>query len=583
MGLLDLIGDAVIDAYNANTEEKIQQEINTSVDISSNENMRIREAWVNRANNTKKACERSLYKMGLQKATDDITLVVGTASYKKVMKEFFQHLDGRVSFGLDIIKNYVKEAYDFYLDANGSYIKLMQGNSDFEYIFEDVKKMWISNIKNIILEGLQGVESLNHDPDLEERINFLGIKSFLLDNAFLLILLGYITKDTKYEEVFDIVCEYCHEIHYAMNALQEEEYGSFNIDDSFSAGKTCVQIENDILNVKQHICENETGYFEGIKKYLNNSVLKNTSAYLWYYARLKPFNQGKFNEAVKLRNFFTSSTRNNFEVILAELYVKNELGGEELVRQNLQAVLKEILESNSGFTKTLCSFLAWIECYNLEYEVLKYAVSNKIQLSEEMQKRLILLSENGNMPLVKIYKVSDTSDFHFDTHSLEWGKSEYETLFRKLETSHTELNYALAIKEWHKPFSIQRGKKFDIESLENEFKNLLADFDGEVILTKKPAAALNVTNMAYSQAYIFSFTSERNRGINVLFHYEKFGRNLQLNIIITFLPDDKMNYKDMLVYALSAKDSIYIKSFLESILQAIDNSLIDKNGSVYDL
>ena len=139
--------------------------------------------------------------------------------------------------------------------------------------FEDVKKMWISNIKNIILEGLKGVESLNHDPDLEERINFLGIKSFLLDNAFLLILLGYITKDTKYEEVFDIVCEYCHEIHYAMNALQEEEYGSFNIDDSFSAGKTCAQIENDILNVKQHICENETGYFEGIKKYLNNSVL----------------------------------------------------------------------------------------------------------------------------------------------------------------------------------------------------------------------------------------------------------------------------------------------------------------------
>lgn len=110
----------------------------------------------------------------------------------------------------------------------------------------------------------------------------------------------------------------------------------------------------------------------------------------------------------------------------------------------------------------------------------------------------------------------------------------------------------------------------------------MSDFEGEVVLEKKSAYALNVNNMSYDSAYIFRFTSERNRGINVLFECEKFGRNLQLNILVTFLPDNDMDYDDMLRYILSAKDSIYVKSFLESILQAIDDSLNNRPASIYD-
>lgn len=99
---------------------------------------------------------------------------------------------------------------------------------------------------------------------------------------------------------------------------------------------------------------------------------------------------------------------------------------------------------------------------------------------------------------------------------------------------------------------------------------------------KKSAHALNVNNMNYDTSYVFHFTSERNRGVNVLFECEKFGRNLQLNILVTFLPDSDMSYDDMLQYALSAKDSVYVKSFLESILQAIDSSLTANSASIYD-
>ena len=146
-----------------------------------------------------------------------------------------------------------------------------------------------------------------------------------------------------------------------------------------------------------------------------------------------------------------------------------------------------------------------------------------------------------------------------------------------------EINqYKAKVKGWHKPFPIQYGKKFHIEALEREFENLLSDFSGEVLLEKKSAHALNVNNMNYDTSYVFHFTSERNRGVNVLFECEKFGRNLQLNILVTFLPDSDMSYDDMLQYALSAKDSVYVKSFLESILQAIDSSLTANSASIYD-
>ena len=90
----------------------------------------------------------------------------------------------------------------------------------------------------------------------------------------------------------------------------------------------------------------------------------------------------QFNDAVENRNFFTATAGNDFEVVLAELYVKNQLGGSELVLQNLDEILKEASVSNPGYARSLCSFLAWMECYDLEYEVLKRTVANKIQLSE---------------------------------------------------------------------------------------------------------------------------------------------------------------------------------------------------------
>lgn len=597
MGLLDLAGKAIggavnftasvaKEAYDASVEDKIAQETSTSVDSVTNSIVQMRSNWTAAANDVKKRKAEELYQEGLKKATHQITEFIGTTGVRtKAFNLYYRFLTNNAE--LSELAKYVDGIYNAVLDKEeSSYLKKAQESSEYKTIFNEVQKSWVNEIKNVITENLKGNDVLCHTDKQDKRIPFVGISMFLIDGFYLFLLLKKITNDFKYDDMMEIVSTYCKRNLYLLNALSENEYGDFNInigDKLQDDGHTYAAMAKDaVIEARQHLSDNETGFFEGMKKYLIPSLIENTSVNLWHYAMQKPFDQKKFNDAVENRNFFTATAGNDFEVVLAELYVKNQLGGSELVLQNLDEILKEASVSNPGYARSLCSFLAWMECYDLEYEVLKRTVANKIQLSEEMQKRLSFLADGGKTAAIKIYHVDDPSAFCFDTHSLEWGSAEFEMLFRKLKASNTKLDYALVIKGWHKPFPIQYGKKFHIEALEREFENLLSDFSGEVLLEKKSAHALNVNNMNYDTSYVFHFTSERNRGVNVLFECEKFGRNLQLNILVTFLPDSDMSYDDMLQYALSAKDSVYVKSFLESILQAIDSSLTANSASIYD-
>ncbi|MDD6269889.1 MAG: hypothetical protein PUA84_07540 [Oscillospiraceae bacterium] len=592
MGLFDLAGRAIggavgftasvaKDAYDATVENKIQQETQDSFRSAESYISQIRMKTIERGNNLKRQTIENLYQTGLKKAMNTITRIIGLSSIRSITRNlFFDYIKGENGF--NDLQKYVDEVYCKYLDRQDlSYIQKSQKFRNLNAIYKAEEKQWVKDIHNIITEYLKGNDPVGH---IDEDI--IGIELYLIDIAYLFLLLGKITSDENYNELFTAVCKYCYKNTYMLNSLQEKEYGVFDInigDKLLDDGSTYASMaKNAIEEARIHLSDNESGFFEGIKKYLRQAALDNSSVNLWHYAMLTPFDQRAFDLAVQNRNFFTSSLSDDFEVILAEIYVKNKLGGSELVLQNIDTIMNSAATKNPNFARGICSFLAWMECYDLEYEVLKQTVAKKIQLSEEMQKRLAFLAEGGKAVSIKIYNPGNDSSFCFDTHSLEWRKEEFEMLIHKLQASKSNLKYALVLKGWHKPFSIQYGKKFTIEALEREFDNLVSDFEGEVVLEKKSAYALNVNNMSYDSAYIFRFTSERNRGVNVLFECEKFGRNLQLNILVTFMPDNDMDYDDMLRYILSAKDSIYVKSFLESILQAIDASLNNRPASIYD-
>lgn len=95
--------------------------------------------------------------------------------------------------------------------------------------------------------------------------------------------------------MMEIVSTYCKRNLYLLNALSENEYGDFNInigDKLLDDGHTYAAMAKDaVIEARQHLSDNETGFFEGMKKYLIPSLIENTSVNLWHYAMQKPFDQ----------------------------------------------------------------------------------------------------------------------------------------------------------------------------------------------------------------------------------------------------------------------------------------------------
>ena len=145
--------------------------------------------------------------------------------------------------------------------------------------------------------------------------------------------------------------------------------------------------------------------------------------------------------------------------------------------------------------------------------------------------------------------------------------------FRKIKMKNIPLEYSLVRKKWTKTYPLQTGQEYSADALYAEFSKMVDDFDGEVTLTREDAVALNTKNVRYSDAMIFHFISERNRCISMLFHAEKFGKNLNITILTLFTPEKNVPVEDLERYAIAIKNNVYAESFQESILESLDRIL----------
>ena len=274
------------------------------------------------------------------------------------------------------------------------------------------------------------------------------------------------------------------------------------------------------------------------------------------------------------------------EDVLARIYAKNQMGGINTARQEVEYMNiwldKKI---KGGFFEecyVLAFGLAWMELYELELGVLRKLVEKKVQLPEALQERLRFL-ESGELTNVMIYMVEKTEEFLFDNASLEWGTKEYKynVFFRKINMKKMWPNYSLAINKWAKTIPLLKGQKVSFENIYKELSLLVEDFDGEIVCSQKDARAINLANVVYRNALIFDFTTERNRCVSVVLSGEKYGRNLNITIITMFTPDKKLGMESLEKYCFAIKNNTYVESLRESILQTIDESLKVRE-SVYE-
>ena len=513
---------------------------------------------INMAIKTKNDIRYKLYHDGLEEA---ISLTINILASTKFIELYLESLNNES--GLNDVFSFVKQKYEmlFLREEKNAVDEQMKAD------FENAKKQLCDKTKIKITEIIKSESDIYGNQ--RRCLNFIMIVS-------LIYLLEYISNDKEYHKTLVALYEYHINNRSIFSYIQPLEHGNFNLNNvqEYDIEK----IQSELQQQESHIIDNNSGYFEGVRNNLNSSFLYKLGLCLWYYTEIKPFNLSNFDKAVSNYNNYRIFKGNALESVLADIYVKNKLGGEMLVMQNIDEIMKKTEVRNPIYARALCSFLEWIECYQVELEVLKKAVESKIQLTPDMLERLEFLAKGGTKNNIKIYDVtpSNSNDFLFDSSTENIDANGLDLLFDTLKRRRKKLNYSLVLKKWTKIFPLPKEKNFSIDSLNMEFNELVKDFNNEISYSVINAQAVDLSNLFYRDCALFHFTTERSKGMSILFDIEKFGRNLNLTILTMFTPEKNVDEMEMSKYAKSILSNSYADSFQENILQALDSSLKEK-------
>ena len=361
-----------------------------------------------------------------------------------------------------------------------------------------------------------------------------------------------------------------------------------------SADSLAASLENRTATIKS---SNANTLYENINKCLGPQYVKDACTLMWYYAKKWPFDVNAFDKARKNylchTSYFLSDPRQEdalveigpVEEVLARVYAKNRIGGIGTAKQEKPYIdlwlNKRIELGDFDPCYGLAHGLAWMELYELEIDILRKLIQAGADVPAELQDRLTFL-ENGGTEEVKVYDIESFDNiFFFDSSVPEWTNKDLSAFFRKIAMKKTRIQYSLALTKWSKTLPLASGQKFSRNQLFEAFQELVDDFDGEVSCELRNAAAINLSNVVFPNAVLFTFKSLRNRCVDILFYCEKFGRNLNLTIFTLFTPDAELDFEELERFCLAIKDNMYVESFRESILQVVDEAIKVKQ-TVYD-
>lgn len=473
---------------------------------------------------------------------------------------------------------YVKWEFDggynaFYKEIWALKAKIFEAGEPYVSQFNDLIHEYILDLKN---DGyLNAVEKFNN--------NIFGIYFLLRIKLHEINQLKYVCHiDHGYDNAINAIENYLKLENIPLHYIKQSKYSDFIL--PLNDQKTMINTENAIHELKKkqkavidNLFDNSDGYYCGLVNNLTEEFAVLSAKIMWYYAKKTPFSADGFNEAYKIYGKYVSNENNsaNIEMMLADIYSKSKMGGSELIKQEKKSIEEWVNNHNSNFNELLASGLSWIELYEIEREVLRLMVKNNQQLTPEAQERLKFL-ESSDAINVKVYEVEPTSEFVFDTSSEKWNESEFEVFFRKVGMKKVSLNYSLVLSSWKKTLPLTLGQQFDQNKAFLEFEKIVRSFNNEVTFRKMTARAVDLNNVIYENSAIFSFTSERNKCLTIVFFCDVFGPTLNITILTLFTPEKEMDIESMSKYAKAIKNNIYVDSFREIILQSIDETLKEK-------
>lgn len=301
---------------------------------------------------------------------------------------------------------------------------------------------------------------------------------------------------------------------------------------------------------------------------------------IWFFAIETPFSVSDYQNAKQ--TFLALFPQSYIDIILADLYSKQKLGGEDAIREDVKQLIEKNAK-NGNLLTSIASGLMWMKAYESEQRVLQHMLSSGLEMSMPLQQRLHALA-NGGGKSDNVIEISSEDDFCFDVSPLAWKDNDYSGLFDNLAFRGKTLTYSLAIRDEDTELIIPSGIAVPkAEDVQHKLTSVLTDeYDDSV--ASKVVDSVAISGGGKEKLTGVLVTPEDCKQMGILIHVAKIGRKLTIKLYTLFLPanTDVSTQKQQalsLYNKLSPSAVRWESSLKEMILVAVQQLLNERQQS----
>lgn len=253
---------------------------------------------------------------------------------------------------------------------------------------------------------------------------------------------------------------------------------------------------------------------------------------VWFFATEKTFSASDFQKAKSV--FSRVYKYSHADLIIAGLYAKKKLGGEDVLRDPIRDLLK--VQGDSHILTLVASGLMWMNAYQAENTVLQHMLTSGKEMTAKTQERLHSLTNGGGKAPSGFDVQSSASSLYFDVSALAWKDDEYIGLFENLAFQDKTLAYSLALRDENKDLFIPQGINVpNTGIILSKFKSVFAEEYGSgVVAQVANCIALSGNGEEKMDGILVSANECKQMGI--LIHIARIGKKLIIKFYTLFMP-----------------------------------------------
>ena len=295
---------------------------------------------------------------------------------------------------------------------------------------------------------------------------------------------------------------------------------------------------------------------------------------VWFFATEKTFSASDFHKAESV--FSRLYKCSHADLIIANLYAKKKMGGEDVLRDPVHDLLKE--EQTSQKLTLLASGLMWMNAYKIENIVLQHMLTTGKEMAAKTQERLHSLTNGGEKAPSGFDVKSSNNSFYFDVSALAWKDDEYIGLFENLAFQDKTLMYSLAVRDENKDLFIAQGINVPgINVVLNKFRTVFEEeYDSNVTVQVVKCIALSGSGEEKMDGILA--TSNECKQMGILIHIARIGKKLIIKFYTLFIPtsSDLAEHKQQalsMYKKLSPTVTMWESSLKDTMLMAVEQLL----------